>query len=38
MLMYDGATAAAEASILACYATKRSEILLPKTIHPEYRP
>jgi len=35
--MYDGATAAAEAAILACYATKRSEILLPKTIHPEYR-
>ncbi len=34
--MYDAGTALAEACQLACEATKRKQILLPDTIHPEY--
>lgn len=33
--MYDGATAMTEAAILACESTKRSEILIAKSVHPE---
>lgn len=35
--MYDGATALAEAAALASSSTKRSEILIAKTVHPESR-
>ena len=35
--MYDGATALTEAAIMACYDTKRSEILVAKSVHPESR-
>lgn len=35
--MYDGATALAEALFLATAATGRPEVLLPRTLHPEYR-
>lgn len=35
--MYDGATAMAEAALLACRATKRNEIVVSSTVHPEYR-
>ncbi len=35
--MYDGATAMAEAALLACRVTKRKEILISQTVHPEYR-
>ncbi|MDK2836330.1 MAG: glycine dehydrogenase subunit 1 [Thermosediminibacterales bacterium] len=35
--MYDGASALAEAAIMACQATKRSEIIIPTCVHPEYR-
>ncbi|NQU18473.1 MAG: aminomethyl-transferring glycine dehydrogenase subunit GcvPA [Candidatus Saganbacteria bacterium] len=35
--MYDGATAMAEAALLACAVTKRSEIVVSKTVHPAYR-
>jgi glycine dehydrogenase subunit 1 len=35
--LYDGATALAEAAVLAGEATKRKKIFLPMTIHPEYR-
>lgn len=34
--MYDGGTALAEACQLACEASKRKQILIPDTIHPEY--
>jgi glycine dehydrogenase subunit 1 len=34
---YDGATAAAEAALLALRATRRSKILIADTVHPEYR-
>ena len=35
--MYDGATALAEAALLAARATGRKEIVVAKTVHPEYR-
>jgi glycine dehydrogenase subunit 1 len=35
--MYDGATALAEAVSMACQHTKRDEILIANTVHPEYR-
>ncbi len=35
--MYDGATAMTEAAIMACEATKRSEILISGNVHPESR-
>jgi glycine dehydrogenase subunit 1 len=33
--MYDGASALAEAGLMACQSTKRSEILVARTVHPE---
>ncbi|MGD9569744.1 MAG: aminomethyl-transferring glycine dehydrogenase subunit GcvPA [Sedimentibacter sp.] len=35
--MYDGATAMTEAAIMACESTKRTEIIIASTVHPEYR-
>ncbi|MDF2949672.1 MAG: gcvPA [Sedimentibacter sp.] len=35
--MYDGATAMTEAAIMACEATKRNEVIIASTVHPEYR-
>lgn len=35
--MYDGATALAEAAIMATKITERRHILVSKTVHPEYR-
>jgi len=35
--MYDGATAMTEAAIMACESTRRSEILIAKSVHPESR-
>ena len=35
--MYDGATALTEAAIMACEATKRNEILIAASVHPESR-
>jgi glycine dehydrogenase subunit 1 len=35
--MYDGATALTEAAIMACDATKRNEILIASSVHPESR-
>ncbi|WP_053956053.1 aminomethyl-transferring glycine dehydrogenase subunit GcvPA [Inediibacterium massiliense] len=35
--MYDGPTACAEASIMACESTKRKSIIVSKTVHPEVR-
>ncbi len=35
--MYDGASALAEAMIMAFHITGREEIIISKTIHPEYR-
>jgi glycine dehydrogenase subunit 1 len=35
--MYDGATAMAEAAIMAAKITDRSRVLVSKTVHPEYR-
>lgn len=33
--MYDGATALVEAVTMACQATRRNEVLVAKTVHPE---
>ncbi|OPY56318.1 MAG: putative glycine dehydrogenase (decarboxylating) subunit 1 [Pelotomaculum sp. PtaU1.Bin035] len=35
--VYDGASAIAEAVAMACSATRRSEVLLSRTVHPEAR-
>ena len=35
--MYDGATAAVEACIMAVGKTRRNKIVVPKTVHPEYK-
>lgn len=35
--MYDGATAMTEAAIMACDSTKRNEIIIAATVHPEYK-
>lgn len=35
--MYDGASALAEAMLMACQVTKRQEVLIARTIHPESR-
>ncbi|MBU2590882.1 MAG: aminomethyl-transferring glycine dehydrogenase subunit GcvPA [Nitrospinota bacterium] len=35
--MYDGASALAEAAIMAVRISKKKEIILPENIHPEYR-
>lgn len=35
--MYDGATAMAEAAIMACGNTRRQQIIVAKSVHPHYR-
>jgi len=35
--LYDGASAAAEAALMACRLTKRNKIVLSQCLHPEYR-
>lgn len=35
--MYDGATAVAEAAFIAVNSTKRNEVLVSQSVHPEYR-
>ncbi|MEW6064440.1 MAG: aminomethyl-transferring glycine dehydrogenase subunit GcvPA [Bacillota bacterium] len=35
--MYDGASALAEAALMACAATRRDRVVVAKTVHPEYR-
>lgn len=35
--MYDGASAMAEGALMACAATRRTKVLVSKTVHPEYR-
>jgi glycine dehydrogenase subunit 1 len=35
--MYDGASALAEAAILCLHATRRNEVVIARSVHPEYR-
>src|SRR5690554_4085563 len=35
--MYDGASALAEAALMACAATRRELVVLPESLHPEWR-
>src|SRR5690554_4045401 len=35
--MYDGATALAEAALMACNATRRNVVVLPDNLHPEWQ-
>lgn len=35
--LYDGASAAAEAALMACRLTKRGKVLLSACVHPDYR-
>ena len=35
--MYDGASALAEAALMACAATRRELVVLPGTLHPEWK-
>jgi glycine dehydrogenase subunit 1 len=35
--MYDGASALAEACLMACAATRRELVILPSTLHPEWQ-
>lgn len=35
--MYDGASALAEAALMACAATRRDKVIVARTVHPEYR-
>lgn len=35
--MYDGATALAEAALMACNVTRKNTVLLPQTLHPEWQ-
>ena len=35
--MYDGSTAMAEAALLSCHATRRNEIVVARSVHPNYR-
>ncbi|AEF95116.1 glycine dehydrogenase (decarboxylating) subunit 1 [Desulfotomaculum nigrificans CO-1-SRB] len=35
--MYDGASALAEAALMACATTKRDAVVVARTVHPEYR-
>jgi glycine dehydrogenase subunit 1 len=35
--MYDGATSMAEAALLSCHALRRNEILVARSVHPNYR-
>lgn len=35
--MYDGATACAEAAVMACRVTKRKKVILSGSLHPHYR-
>lgn len=35
--MYDGASALAEAALMACQSVRRQEVLVAKTVHPESR-
>ena len=34
--MYDGASAMAEAALIACAATHRTKVIVPAAVHPEY--